>query len=93
MVDDVVGGPFHRHHASPAAVLCGARQGRAATVEGLDAAQQKTGALVVDRQLPAVDQPKPDSSEGEGWVIPTGDDDAVRSAVLGLIMTVRAPHS
>lgn len=94
MVDGVVEGPFERQHCAAAAFLRGAGQGRVAAVEGLDAAQQKMGALVVDRKLPVIGQPKSDSYEGEGWVIVKGDDDAeVRKAVLDLITTVRVRYA
>ncbi len=94
MVDDVVEGPFERRHAAAAAFLRGAGTGRVAAVDGLDEAQRKMGALVVDRSLPVVGQPKSDSYEGEGWVIVRGeDDDRVRKAVLDLITTVKVRYA
>ena len=68
--------------------------GRVAAVEGLAAAQQKMGSLVVDKQLPRIGAPRAQGYEGEGWVIlKHEDDDVVRKAVMDLITTVRVRYA
>jgi formate-dependent phosphoribosylglycinamide formyltransferase (GAR transformylase) len=94
MVDDVVDGPFARTHSVAVAFLRGQGTGRVAAVEGLDAAQQKMGALVVDKQLPRVGAPRAEGYEGEGWVIVKHEDDeVVRRAVMDLITTVKVRYA
>ena len=94
MVDDVVEGPFERTHSVAVAFLRGQGTGRVAAVEGLAAAQQKMGSLVVDKQLPRIGAPRAQGYEGEGWVIlKHEDDDVVRKAVMDLITTVRVRYA
>ena len=70
------------------------RVARVAAVEGLEAAQRKMGALVVDKQLPRIGAPRADGYEGEGWVIVKHEDDeVVRRAVMDLITTVKVRYA
>lgn len=94
VVDDAVDGPFERTHSVAVAFLRGAGTGRVAAVEGLEAAQRKMGALVVDKQLPRIGAPRADGYEGEGWVIVKHEDDeVVRRAVMDLITTVKVRYA
>ena len=94
MVDGTVDGPFERTHSVAVAFLRGQGTGRVAAVEGLDAAQEKMGSLVVDKQLPRVGAPRAAGYEGEGWVIiKHEDDEVVRKAVMDLITTVKVRYA
>jgi hypothetical protein len=59
-------------------------------VNGLAEAQEKVGALVIDRKLPRVGQARGPGYEGEGWAIVRAPDTrAVLDALRVLVTTVR----
>ncbi|HMV68620.1 MAG TPA: hypothetical protein PKA64_17345 [Myxococcota bacterium] len=63
---------------------------RIIAVDGLDQAQREVGALVMDRQLPAVGARPRGSYEGDGWaVVRHTDTEVVRRALKVLVSTVR----
>jgi formate-dependent phosphoribosylglycinamide formyltransferase (GAR transformylase) len=94
VVDRAFDGPFPRKAAAGVAFLRGQGKGRVSRIEGLDEAQHKMGALVVDRQLPRVGAPRADGYEGEGWVVvQDGDTDRVRRALFDLITTVKVHYA
>ncbi len=79
--------PPRRVYAAGAAYLRGQGQGRVVAVHGLDEAQQKIGALVVEAKLPQKGQPQAESYEGEGYVIVRHADTAVVEAALRTIVS------
>lgn len=86
--------PLARRFATAAAFLRGTGTGRVVAIEGLEEAQRRMGAVVVDKQLPKIGQPKSDGYEGEGWVILRHPDTAVvEAAVKILIETVRVRYA
>lgn len=94
VVDRAFDGPWHRTRSTGVAFLRGTGTGRVAAVAGLDAAQSRMGALVVDRSLPTVGQPRSDSYEGEGWVVVAHAETAqVRKALFDLITTVQVSYT
>ncbi len=94
VVDGAFDGPWARQRAVGVAFLRGSGKGRVAAVEGLDEAQKKMGALVVDRSLPRVGAPRSDSYEGEGWVVVAHNEtDVVKKALLELITTVKVTYT
>jgi hypothetical protein len=83
--------PPVRKHAAGVAFFRGQGRGeRVTAVRGLGQAQEEVGALVVDRQLPVVGQPRNTSYEGEGWALVVADSTAeVVHALRRLVTLVR----
>lgn len=82
--------PPRRRYAAGAAYIRGQGRGRVRAIHGLDEAQRRHGALVVETKLPAEGQPRSDSYEGDGYVIVRHPDTAVVEAALaGIIRTIR----
>lgn len=93
VVDSAFDGPWERRYATAVAFLRGQGEGRVAAVEGLDLAQQRMGAMVVDHDLPKVGWPRKDGYEGEGWVLVRADQtDQAKRAILDLITTVQVRY-
>ena len=89
----VVNDRFHlaeRGYATGAAYFRAKGPGRIVRVDGLGAAQQAFGHLVVESQLPEVGQLAATSYEGDGYVIVRHPDTAVvRDALAGLVSLVQ----
>ncbi|MDA8020895.1 MAG: ATP-grasp domain-containing protein [Thermoanaerobaculia bacterium] len=83
--------PPRRVAAAGAAFFRGQGRGaRVVGVHGLDEAQREVGALVVERQLPSLGQPKASGYEGEGWAIVTHPETrTVAHALSRLVELVR----
>ncbi|MCB9779885.1 MAG: ATP-grasp domain-containing protein [Alphaproteobacteria bacterium] len=93
VVDGAFDGPWERRYSTGCAFLRGQGRGRIVAVEGLAEAQEKMGALVVDRELPKVGWMRSDSYEGEGWVIVRHPDtEVVKQALMDLITTVKVRY-
>ena len=93
VVDGAFDGPWKRTGASGVAFLRGQGTGRVRSVEGLNEAQARMGALVVDRKLPTPGQPRSQGYEGEGWVVVRHPETArVRQALFDLITTVKVNY-
>ena len=89
VVDEAFDGPWTRRYAVGVAFLRGHGRGRITAVEGLDEAQRKMGALVVDAKLPQVGWQRNESYEGEGTVVVRHEDTEVgKRAIFELITTV-----
>jgi hypothetical protein len=83
--------PPRRRYAAGAAYIRGQGRGRIRHVAGLDEAQARYGALVVEARLPTPGQPRTDSYEGDGYVIVRHPDTtAVEQALTGIISLIRA---
>lgn len=94
VIDNRVEGTFERKYSSGVAFLRGQGQGRVTAIEGLEAAQQRLGHLVVEAQLPVVGKPRASGYEGEGFVIVRHPDTAVvQNALDTLIETVRVRYA
>lgn len=94
VVDRAFDGPFPRKSAAGVAFLRGQGKGKVRAITGLDEAQRKMGALVVDRKLPLVGQPRAEGYEGEGWVVVQDEStDTVRKALFELITTVNVQYT
>jgi hypothetical protein len=80
-----------RQAACGCAFFRGQGRGQVVTeVNGLAEAQEKVGALVIDRKLPRVGQARGPGYEGEGWAIVRAPDTrAVLDALRVLVTTVR----
>lgn len=88
-VDEAYDGPWDRKFSTGCAYLRGPGQGRVVSVDGLDEAQKKVGALVVDVSLPKVGAPKRDSYEGDGYaIVRHPDTNVVKAALKTIIETV-----
>jgi biotin carboxylase len=82
-----VGCAYLRGTAAPGAT-------RVAAVHGLEEAQAKFGAWVIDRKLPKVGAPKAKSYEGDGWVIVRHPStEMVKRALLHIVQTVRVTYA
>ena len=93
-VDEAFDGPWERKFSTGCAYLRGPGQGRVVSVDGLDEAQKKVGALVVDVSLPRVGAPKRDTYEGDGYaIVRHPDTDVVRHALQVIIETVRVRYA
>jgi hypothetical protein len=67
---------------------------RVAAVQGVAAAQEAVGALVVEAKLPQVGQPRASGYEGEGYAIVQAPDTAtVRDALRTLITSVQVRYA
>lgn len=89
-----VSGKFTRSHAAGIAFLRGPGQGRIVAVDGVDAAQQAMGALVVEAKLPEVGRMKATGYEGDGYVIVRDKStEVVRRALTTLIETVKVRYA
>ena len=85
--------PRKRTRAAGVAFLRGQGTGRVRSVDGLNEAQSRMGALVVDRKLPTPGQPRSQGYEGEGWVLVSHPETArVRQALFDLITTVKVNY-
>lgn len=94
VVDGAFDGPWTCDRSLGVAFLRGLGSGKVASVVGIDAAQARMGALVVNHKLPVVGQPRSQSYEGEGWVIVSDDDTTrVRRALFDLITTVKVGYT
>lgn len=94
VVDDAFDGPWERRFAVGIAYLRGMGSGRVAAVEGLELAQDRIGALVVETHLPQVGAPRSGSYEGDGYAIVRHPETAVvEAAVRELIETVRVRYA
>ncbi len=93
VVDGAWDGPWQRRYAVGVAFLRGAGQGRIAAVEGLDEAQRRMGALVIDARLPKIGWQRASGYEGEGTVIVRHEDtEVVKRAIMELITTVKVRY-
>lgn len=82
--------PPARRYAAGAAYIRGQGRGRVKAIHGLDEAQRRYGALVVETRLPVAGQPRSESYEGDGYVIVRHPDTAtVEDALAGIIGLVR----
>jgi hypothetical protein len=82
--------PPPRHYAAGAAYIRGQGRGRVRAIHGLDAAQERFGALVVEAKLPREGQPPSDSYEGDGYVIVRDPDTAVvENALTEIVKLIR----
>jgi hypothetical protein len=94
VVDRAFDGPWTCDQSVGIAFLRGQGQGRVAAISGLDAAQERMGALVVDRSLPVIGRPRSKSYEGEGWVVVAHTETGrVRKALFDLITTVKVSYT
>ncbi len=90
MIDEAFDGPYTRKYSVGVAFLRGAGRGKITAVEGIEEAQRKMGALVVEARLPQIGAPRASGYEGEGWVIVRHpDDEVVKRALHDLITTVK----
>jgi formate-dependent phosphoribosylglycinamide formyltransferase (GAR transformylase) len=86
--------PPVRKYAAGVAFFRGTGTGAVSAIRGLDAAQEAVGALVMDRKLPVVGQPKSASYEGEGWALVRHPDTrVVYEALRTLISLVRVEYA
>lgn len=93
VVDGAFDGPWERRYAVGVAFLRGPGQGRVVALEGLDEAQKRMGALVIDRDLPRVGWHRKDGYEGEGWAIVRHEDsEVVKKAILEMITTIKVRY-
>jgi len=93
-VDEAFDGPFERKYSVGVAFLRGEGTGRVASIENLDEAQKRMGALVVEARLPKVGMPRAEGYEGEGWaIVRHKDDEVVKNAILELIRTVKIKYA
>ncbi len=94
VVDRETDGPFERRWAVGIAFLRGTGRGRVARIDGLGAAQEKMGRLVVETNLPKLGMPKAGGYEGEGYVIVRHPEtEVVEQAVLDLVRTVKIRYA
>ncbi len=93
VVDEKVSGTFERKYAAGCAYLRGSGQGRVARIDGLDEAQHRVGALVVEANLPQIGAPKAAGYEGDGYVIVRHPDtDVVARALRTIVETVKVRY-
>jgi formate-dependent phosphoribosylglycinamide formyltransferase (GAR transformylase) len=93
IVDEAFDGPWERRWSTGCAYLRGMGRGRVVAVDGLDRAQQKVGAMVVEAKMPTFGAPKSDSYEGDGYaIVRDRETDAVRAALRTIIETVRVRY-
>ncbi len=89
MVSDTFDPP-PRRYAVGAAYVRGQGQGRVQHIHGLDEAQRRFGALVVEAKLPKGGQPPSDSYEGDGYIILRHPDtDTVEQALQHIVQIIR----
>jgi hypothetical protein len=82
--------PPPRQYAAGAAYIRGQGRGIVRHIHGLDDAQQRFGAIVVEAKLPRQGQPPSDSYEGDGYVIVRHPDTAVvEHALTEIVKTIR----
>ena len=81
-----------RRKAGAIVFLRGKGHGRITSIQGLDEAQKKMGALVHKVSLPRVGALRQSSYEGDGWVIILHEDTEVVKAALDLIQTVQIQY-
>lgn len=82
--------PPPRRYAVGAAYVRGQGQGRVRHIHGLDEAQRRFGALVVEAKLPQEGQPPSDSYEGDGYIILRHPDTAtVEHALQQIVQIIR----
>lgn len=94
MVDEAFDGPFPRKYSTGIAFLRGPGEGRVARVEGLEEAQRRMGALVVEARLPQVGAPRASGYEGEGFaIVRHPDTEVVKKAIWELITTVKVHYA
>lgn len=93
VIDGKVGGTFERKYAAGCAYFRGVGRGRVTRVDGLDEAQAKVGALVVEANLPRVGAMKSDGYEGEGYaIVRHPETEVVKAALRTLIETVKVHY-
>jgi hypothetical protein len=80
--------PPPRRFAAGAAYIRGQGSGRVRRITGLEEAQRRFGALVVEAKLPQHGQPPADSYEGDGYVIIRHPDTAVVEDALQQIVQI-----
>ena len=94
VVDEAYDGPWERKYSAGVAFLRGPGHGRVCAIDGLDEAQHKVGALVVDAKLPTVGAPKRDSYEGDGYaIVRHPDTEVVASALKTIVETVKVRYA
>jgi formate-dependent phosphoribosylglycinamide formyltransferase (GAR transformylase) len=82
--------PPERRYAAGAAYIRGQGSGRIRRIAGLDEAQRRFGALVVETKLPQEGQPPSDSYEGDGYIIVRHPEtDVVQSALQEIVQIIR----
>jgi len=80
--------PPPRRYAAGAAYIRGQGRGTVRDIVGLDEAQRRFGALVVEAQLPRQGQPPSDSYEGDGYIIVRHPETAVVENALQEIVKI-----
>jgi len=94
VVDEAFDGPWERRYATGCAYLRGPGEGRVVAVDGLEEAQRKVGAHVVEVSLPKVGAPKRDSYEGDGYaIVRHPDTEVVKHALATIIDTIRVRYA
>jgi hypothetical protein len=79
-----------RRFAAGTAYLRGQGEGRVRAVHGLEAIEQELGALICDRRLPSLGQPKSPSYEGEGLImVKHPETQVVEQALMHIVSNVR----
>lgn len=82
--------PPPRQYAAGAAYIRGQGRGRVRRIVGLDDAQSRFGALVMEAKLPSEGQPPSDSYEGDGYIIVRHPDtEVVENALQEIVKTIR----
>ncbi|MDH3453467.1 MAG: ATP-grasp domain-containing protein [Gammaproteobacteria bacterium] len=82
--------PPPRRYAAGAAYIRGQGRGRVSRIHGLDEAQRRFGAIVVEAKLPREGQPPSDSYEGDGYIIVRHPEtDVVEHALQEIVKTIR----
>ncbi len=79
-----------RRYAAGAAYIRGQGRGRVRRIHGLDEAQRRYGALVVEAKLPQEGQPPSDSYEGDGYVVVRHPEtEVVEQALTDIVRLIR----
>ncbi len=94
VVDEAYDGPWERKFSAGCAFLRGAGEGRVVAVDGVEEAQRRVGAHVVEASLPKIGAPKRDSYEGDGYaIVRHPDTEVVKHALQVIIETVRVRYA
>ena len=94
VVDGAYDGPFERKYAVGVAFLRGVGRGRVVRVAGVEEAQARVGAVVMEAKLPQRGAPRSDSYEGDGYVIVRDPDtEVVMAAVKTIIETIQIDYA
>lgn len=94
VIDGAFDGPSERRYSVGCAYLRGMGRGRVTQVTGVDEAQAKVGAHVIEAKLPAVGAWKSESYEGDGHAIVRHEDtDTVLSALRTIVEDVQVRYA